>query len=149
MTWRVAKSLDVLLHQINDQYPGRDKSSDGSIGDASHQTRDSDHNPWIQDPDGSSVVSARDFTNDPAHGLSSQKLAEALVASRDARIKYVISNRQICSGTGQKQQAWAWRKYAGSNPHDHHCHLSVKEDKAHYDDTRPWLLNVAPPDNKV
>lgn len=31
MTWRVAKSLEVLLAQINAIAPNRDKSSDGSI----------------------------------------------------------------------------------------------------------------------
>ena len=34
MVWRVAKSLNVLLDQINAIAPNRDKSSDGSIGDA-------------------------------------------------------------------------------------------------------------------
>ena len=36
MTWRVAKSLDVLLGQINAKFPDRDKSSDGGIGDEAH-----------------------------------------------------------------------------------------------------------------
>mgnify|MGYP001562524195 CR=1 FL=1 len=67
MSWRVAKSLDVLLAQINALSPNRDKSSDGSIGDANHSARTSDHNP-----DDAGVVKARDFSNDPAHGIVSE-----------------------------------------------------------------------------
>lgn len=137
MAWRVAKSLNILLKQVNDLAPNRDRSSDGSIGDENHATRNSDHNPWVMD-NGIGVVTARDFTNDPAHGMPSQALAEALVASHDSRIKYIISNRQIASGTDQDHPAWVWRPYSGSNPHNHHCHISVKSDKAHYDSEEPW-----------
>jgi len=143
MSWRVAESLEQLLAQVNSLAPNRDKSSDGAIGDAEHASRSSDHNPWVKD--GSiGVVTARDFTNDPAHGMSSQKLADALAASRDGRIKYIISNRQIMSGAGQDHPAWLWRPYDGINPHDHHCHVSVKQDKAHYDSTQPWVIAMAP-----
>lgn len=142
MAWRVAKSLDQLLKQVNALVPGRDKSSDGSIGDERHQAESSsDHNPWVHDGV-MGVVTARDFTNDPAHGMNSRKLAEALLASKDPRIKYIISNREIASGSGQSQPAWVWRKYTGINPHDHHCHVSVKADKAHYDDEAPWTFNM-------
>ena len=140
MAWRMAKSLETLLAQINALAPGRDKSSDGGIGNAEHSARTSDHNP---DVDG--VVKARDFTNDPAHGMSSQALAEALVASRDPRIKYIISNRKICSGTQQGQPAWKWRDYTGVNPHNHHCHVSVKRDAAHYDSVVPWMFELGAP----
>ena len=137
MTWRMAKSLETLREQVNMLAPNRDKSSDGGIGNAEHSARLSDHNP---DDDG--VVKARDFTNDPAHGMDSQRLADALVASRDPRIKYVISNRKICSGTNQDKPAWVWRPYSGSNPHNHHCHVSVKRDAAHYDSTVPWVIDL-------
>jgi hypothetical protein len=142
MTWRVAKSLDQLLSQLNTMFPNRSKDSDGSIGDARHQAESSsDHNPWVHDgPDG--VVTARDFTNDPMHGLNSETIANALLASKDERIKYVISNKKIASGTGQGHEPWAWRPYTGSNAHNHHVHVSVKPDKAHYDDDRPWTLPV-------
>jgi hypothetical protein len=135
MTWRAAKSLDVLLKQVNAKWPGRDKSSDGTIGDEAHSARTSDHNP-----NDAGVVCARDITHDPAHGLDARKLAETLVASRDERIKYVISNAQICSGAGQNQPAWKWRPYSGINAHRHHVHISVKGDPAHYDNTAPWGL---------
>lgn len=135
MAWRMANSLDVLLTQINALSPNRSKASDGGIGNAEHSARTSDHNP---DDDG--VVKARDFTHDPAHGIDSEKLAEAIRLSRDSRVKYIISNRKICSGSGQDHPAWVWRPYTGANPHNHHCHISVKRDRPHYDSTTPWDL---------
>jgi hypothetical protein len=141
MSWRIAKSLDALLAQLNALYPHRDKSSDGSIGDLRHQHESSsDHNPHLTDSHGQPVVTARDFTNDPINGMPSQELAERLVASRDARIKYVISNKKIVSGTGQDHAPWVWRDYTGVNPHNHHVHLSVKSDEAHFDNIAPWDL---------
>lgn len=112
--------------------PNRDKSSDGTIGDAAHAASKSEHNP-----DANGIVRAMDISNDPAHGVDSQKLADALVASRDPRILYVISNRRICSSV---VSPWIWRSYNGSNPHNHHVHLSVVSDPAKYDDTKPWAL---------
>lgn len=139
MNWRVAKSLEVLRDQVNVAHPHRDKSSDGTIGDESHQTRDSDHNAWVRDGSGGpNVVSALDLTHDPAHGFDSYAFADMLLRKKDGRIKYVISNRRIASGTEQEHPAWVWRHYTGPSPHDHHVHISVKADKAHYDDTHPW-----------
>lgn len=80
MTDRRALSLTVLVEQVNALAPDRDKASDGWIGDASHQTTTSDHNPWIYDDETDTwVVSAQDITNDPASGMPSQGLADALV----------------------------------------------------------------------
>jgi hypothetical protein len=126
-SWRVAKSLDQLLAEINASAPNRSKVSDGSIGDEDHQSTSSDHNPhccgW--------VVTARDFTHDPNNGFDSYAYAEwqrqrcrgdiLLDGKREIRVKYIISNRRIASPT----QNWAWRTYTGSNPHDHHVHVSV------------------------
>jgi murein L,D-transpeptidase YcbB/YkuD len=71
----------------------------------------------------------------------SDRLAEILRERRDLRIKYVISNRRIYSGTNQKNPAWVWRPYAGKNPHTHHVHVSVKEDPIFFDDERLWELD--------
>lgn len=139
VAWRVARSLDTLLGQLNAAAPRRSKASDGSIGDAAHASRDSDHNPWY----GPGVVTARDYTHDPAGGLDCQWLAGALVASRDPRIKYVIYNRRICDSR-PGSNPWAWMPYSGTNPHTKHLHLSVM-DNASCDDTRGWSLSgVAP-----
>lgn len=145
MSWRLATSLDVLRKQVDRKWPKRNKSSDGTIGDAAHASRASDHNPWVQDG-AYGVVTAIDFTHDPKNGPDAGKLAESLRQSRDPRIKYLISNRRICSSTAVGGvPAWTWRPYSGSNPHDKHCHLSVKSEKKHYDSVSPWLA-VAPAD---
>lgn len=132
MTWRVAKSLLRLRDQVNIAFPDRSKDSDGTIGDERHSARESDHNP---DTDG--VVKAMDITHDPDNGCDSYKLAEELRASRDHRIKYIISDRKICSST---QSPWMWRPYRGSNPHDKHVHISVLPDRRHFDDESDWNL---------
>lgn len=134
---RVAYSLDTLLAQVNAKWPKRSIASDGALGDVRHQQGTSDHNP-----NRNGIVQARDITNDPAHGLISRQLAEALIASRDPRIKYIISNRQICAGS-DGPSPWLWRKYNGANPHEHHVHISVKDDPKYYDDKTPWKLDGA------
>lgn len=131
--WRVAYSLDVLLAQNNAYAPNRSKISDGSIGDAAHATRDSDHNPWVHIPPPPPVVTARDFTNDPAHGFDCHVFAASLVESRDPRIKYIIWFDRIWEGS--------WQPYHGVNNHEHHCHLSVKP-TAICDDRTPWNLSM-------
>src|SRR6516165_1943153 len=123
MRWRVAPSLLTLRDQVNRMAPDRDKSSDGTIGDERHQTTKSEHNP-----DANGVVRAMDITHDPAHGVDARKLAEALVASRDTRILYLISNAQIVSSV--------------VNPHRHHMHISVVPEPHRYDDIRPWDLSA-------
>lgn len=128
MAWRVAHSLDVLLGQLNALAPNRSKVSDGSIGDAAHSSRESDHNP-----DAQGIVRARDFTHDPAGGLDCHWLAAQLVASGDPRIKYVIWDRRIWQGS--------WQPYSGINPHTKHLHLSVVAGAA-ADTTTPWNLGT-------
>ena len=140
MAWRVAASLEHLLAQVNAQWPGRSKDSDGGIGNAEHASRGSDHNPWVKDGK-MGVVTARDFTHDPRSGMDSYVLAQALLDSRDPRIKYVISNHRIASGAAGPSP-WKWRKYTGANPHDHHCHVSVREEKKYYDDASDWTAVV-------
>lgn len=135
VTWRVARSLDVLLGQLNARAPNRNKASDGSIGDADHQNRSSDHNPWY----GPGIVTARDFTHDPGD-LDCQWLANTLTDHRDPRIKYIIWNRRIWN------PAVGWRAYTGANPHTSHLHLSVVASPA-CDSTAAWagISAAAPP----
>src|SRR6202008_771054 len=71
------------------------------------------------------------------HGLNARALAESLIASRDPRILYVISNAQINSSV---KEPWKWRPYSGTNAHRHHVHISVVPDPNLYDDVRPWAL---------
>ena len=138
-SWRLAKSLITLIDQVDAKFPIRDRSSDGSIGDARHQAEVSDHNP-----DREGVVRALDITHDPAHGVDTYMFAENLRLGRDPRIKYVISNRKICGDEGFAKRsgvpAWTWTAYHGTNPHNMHVHISVNANDVLADDTRPWVF---------
>lgn len=134
---RVAHSLDVLLAQLNEAFPNRSKASDGALGDAHHAASVSDHNP-----NDHGIVTARDFTNDPINGPGNAGLLAVLLASRDKRIKYIIADRKIYSGEAGPQP-WVGRPYNGSNAHEHHLHLSVRQQDEYYDDTSPWNLGGA------
>lgn len=140
MSWRLAKSLETLRKQINEAAPGRSKASDGTVGDAAHATRASDHNPWVKDG-GVGVVTALDVTHDPRSGVDCAAIAEALRLSDDWRVKYVIWNRRIWTPAKSAD----WRAYTGVNPHDKHIHVSVSSTKALYDDVRPWTWGAAKP----
>ena len=140
--WRVAKSLETLLSQINNLAPNRSTVSDGSIGDAAHATTDSDHNPHVKDGS-TGVVTARDFTHDPMTGADMERIMESLRKSKDPRIKYVIwNNRTFSSYSTSTHAPFTWRPYSGSNPHTKHAHVSVQPHKHLYDATRPWSLPV-------
>ncbi len=140
MSYRLAKSLETLRTQLNTLYPKRSKISDGWISDAAHQSRKSDHNPWIKDSRGVGVVTALDITfdNNPSdgEGVDCNKLAEVLWAERDPRIKYLIWNRRITD----KSSKSGWKPYHGANAHSHHMHISISSDPKHYDDAREWDL---------
>lgn len=130
--WRVAFSLQRLKEQINERWPNRSKVSDGTIGNAEHASRASDHNPYLR-VDGMGVVTAFDITHDPLNGPDGAVLAESLIT--DIRVKYLIFNRRIWKArTGQ------WHPYTGPNPHNHHVHVSVKSEVGFFDNRSNWPL---------
>lgn len=131
-TPRLVLSLVHLRDQVNAASQSRSKTSDGWIGDTSHQAHKSDHNP-----DENGLVYALDITNDPMHGVISHDIADALRLSKDARLQYVISNGMIAN---MDIQDGAWRKYNGPSPHDHHCHVSVRHPLSLADNVRDWKL---------
>jgi hypothetical protein len=143
LNWRPAASLLMLRDQINELANKRSTIDDGFIGDASHASRKSDHNPWIQD--GSThVVSAFDITHDPKGGCDGGHIAESLSQARDKRIKYLIWNRRIINSEPLgSSAAWSWRDYHGPNKHEHHIHVSVFPTKTLYDDRSIWTVAVA------
>jgi hypothetical protein len=142
--WRVAKSLLKLRDQWQAAHPGA--ANPGFIGDADHASRESDHNPWVDDPASSlNVVTAGDFYHQPALGADAYALADRLKAAKDPRVKYVISRRRIWSLARDSE---GWRPYNGSNPHTGHTHVSVSSTKSRYDDTRPWNIGATQPDEE-
>lgn len=133
--WHLAASLVALRTEINRRWPNRDKTSDGSIGDASHAARKSDHNP---DWNAGGVVRAIDVDKD---GINVQQLLDATIG--DDRVAYVIWNRHIYSRT----YGWREQDYTGSNPHDKHIHISIRHYTAAERDTSAWF-NAAQPDTE-
>jgi len=116
---RLSKALIQLREQADDAYPDRKRHSDGTIGDAKHSTRKSDHNP---DPD-SGYVRAIDLDADFNEQASTAAyIADQIriAAKSDKRISYVIFNHKIASA----RSLWKWRKYTGVNPHIKHIHVS-------------------------
>jgi hypothetical protein len=126
--YQIAPSVRAALQQATVRWPKRSRASDGTLGDAAHAARQSDHNP---DADG--VVHAFDLTHDPADGVDCETLATLLVQRRDKRVKYIIWNRRICNSN-----TWTWRAYGGKNPHTKHMHVSIHDTYAAETDESPW-----------
>ena len=114
----------TLRNQVNKRWPKRDKRSDGWIGDKAHAGRQSDHNP-----DSRGLVHALDIDADldPKDPGAAQRLANQIVAYAASgipganRIKYVVFNDQIASGT-YPTSMWKWR--GSGYGHMHHIHVS-------------------------
>jgi len=119
---KLCKAGQQLREQIDDDYPDRDRRSDGWIADARHIAKgNSDH---IPDPRGNGIVRALDIDADlNAHKEEAYALVEKIrkCAKRgDKRIKYIIFDGKIMSSTLN----WKRRKYRGPNPHKSHFHIS-------------------------
>jgi hypothetical protein len=119
---KLCKAGQQLREQFDDTYPDRDRRSDGWIGDLRHSARPSDHNP----DQSNGIVRAIDVDRD-VHKSSKPDLMPdiadqlRLAAKKgEKRISYIIFNGRIASS----RMGWRWRAYKGSNPHDHHCHIS-------------------------
>ena len=123
--WYVSPALVQLNKQINAAASTRRKGNDGTIGDAAHAARDSDHNPL---PSGE--VTANDWTHDPPR-FDAHKMARELVAKRDPRLKMAISLDEIWTAA---RSAEGWRPYNRGNPrrnkHIGHAHVSVWPDSS-------------------
>lgn len=119
----------TLRKQIDQTFPGRDKGADGWIASAEHRRRSpvSDHNP-----DANGWVHALDIDADliPWNPAASRKAAQHLVnelvqyaasgALGSHRIKYVVFNDRIASGTYAKTW-WQWR----GNGYGHFGHIHI------------------------
>ena len=120
MSWRLSKSAAQIREQLDDSYPERSRKSDGTIGDARHRNRKSDHNP-----DANGWVRAIDLTADLGVGLDEtadlvNQIRKYAKTAKKKRISYIIYNGRIASPILN----WKWRKYRGSNPHKSHFHIS-------------------------
>ena len=146
-SWILVPCLVSLRQEFNRLAPTRDKTSDGSIGDAAHAGEPSDHNPDetgrtpYSDADHINEVHAIDIDRDLRKpGWSMNKCLEIIItrhrAGHDNRLQNVIYNRRIWS------RSWGWtaRAFTGANAHTEHAHFSARYTTAQERDTRPWGL---------
>jgi hypothetical protein len=139
MAWRPAPSVRRGLEEANERWPRRSRASDGILGDASHATMTSDHNP-----DARGIVHAFDLTHDPDGGPDCGHLSEHLRTVRDRRVRYVIWNGRLFRGPWSdavlagRAKPWIWERYTGDNPHRSHMHVSVGYSASAENDTSPW-----------
>lgn len=127
--WRLAGSLAQLRAEADAAAPARSRVSDGTIGDAAHAARLSDHNP-----NAAGVVRALDLTNDPL--LNLPVVAERMRARAVPALLgggYVILNGRITA-----PDLSHWRAYTGPNPHVAQMHVSASTDPGRYDARAPW-----------
>lgn len=133
MAWVVVPCLEELREQLNAIAPGRDKTSDGGIGDTSHSASRSSHNPdrtgnpEYKDGDAADEVRARDFDVDlNTPGLTMLAVVRHLVeGARQGRfwwLRYVIFQGVIYSRN--TAVPWQARTYTGANSHHHHAHVN-------------------------
>ncbi|RJQ68159.1 peptidoglycan-binding protein [Pseudonocardiaceae bacterium YIM PH 21723] len=138
--WLLAPALETLRFQFNEQFPDRNKASDGAIGDDAHRNQGSasDHNPWVV-LDGQAWVTALDITHDPDNGVDMNRFTdEMLEATRNGgeyRLKYQIF-RALIMDTRPGQRPFEWTP---SFEHYGHAHFSVLDTRALLDD-QPWDL---------
>jgi len=120
----LCKAGQQLREQIDDSYPDRDRRSDGWIGDLSHASRPSDHNP---DPI-NGIVRAIDVDKDlntrPSTAAYLADQIRLCAKSGEKRIAYIIYSGKIASA----KKSWSWRTYDGINRHDHHIHISFTKE---------------------
>lgn len=132
MAWRLAKSLAKLQGELNDKYPKRTKP-DWTIGDESHRSRASDHNPNAQ-----GVVCAMDVRQGGINLADVAEHVRKLIGDHPA-VKYVIYDHKIAgTWTGGR-----WQAYTGPNAHETHVHVSVGtgrdgQSAGAYDSTQAW-----------
>lgn len=123
--WYEAPSLARFKTALNTRWPGRDHSSDGSIGDRAHATRTSDHNPDTS----TGVVRARDTDKDGVHVPT---VLAALFLH--PAVRYVIFNSKIYHVDSRFRP----KEYTGKNKHTGHIHASIQRTKAAENSKAGW-----------
>jgi hypothetical protein len=149
--WVLIPCLKALFAEFDHIAPGRDKASDGSIGDTAHQQETSDHNPDetgsvpIHDSDHVNEVHAIDVDNNLNESdLTMEKVVQFLLgrcrSGAEKRLRYIIYNRRIWSASS----GWVQKTYTGKSPHTEHAHLSASYNSNHEADTSSWRLEDIP-----
>jgi hypothetical protein len=118
---RATPAAIAVLRQATALRPKRKKASDGLLPSAAHlkSSPNSDHNTGY----------AVDLTHDPDNDIKCHEIYERL--KFDKRVKYLIFKGRIWSA--EKGD----REYTGSNKHNKHLHISIKDNCGN--DTSPWF----------
>jgi hypothetical protein len=111
----------AVLRQATALRPHRKKASDGLLPSAAHQLQNpnSDHNTGF----------GVDLTHDPEHGFDGHEVYEQL--KTDKRVKYLIFKGKIWDAEHGDH------RYTGPNQHEHHVHISIKDNYGNA--TAPWF----------
>lgn len=127
-----APALVVLRDEVNAEHPGRDKSSDGWLGDLRHNASGAPENGGSRhNPNRRGVVDARDIDNS---AIDVARLVAC--AMKHPSVRNIIYNRKIRSkGYGGLSRVYS---YNGVNPHDKHVHVDLELTTAAENDLRPW-----------
>jgi peptidoglycan hydrolase-like protein with peptidoglycan-binding domain len=141
-SWFLAPCLAQLRDEVDAAFPRRSKKSDGTIGDAAHSARTSQHNPNDMNDDvPNGAVTAIDITATNA----ALRAAVLKAAIGHPNCWYVINNEKIWSSTYD----WEEQEYTGTNPHTDHIHVSCKQTAKAVKSTRSWLGGTASSGNDV
>jgi hypothetical protein len=111
-----------LREQFDDSFPDRDRRSDGWVGDLRHSARPSDHNPDRETGIVRAIDVDRDVYKSGKPDLMPDIADQIRLAAKagEKRVSYIIFAGRIASS----RLGWRWRPYKGSNPHNHHLHVS-------------------------
>lgn len=142
--WVLAPSLVLYVEEVDRRFPGRDRTSDGSIGDQAHASRESDHNPYA------GFVHAVDLDEDVAPGIDLDRLWAYAIKAKDPRDRYLIYEGKIVKSYTDSagHKPWVPYPYTGPNSHSAHLHRSINRTSAARNDDRPWGIAAAFPTAK-
>ncbi len=149
--WELVPCLEQLRTELNQIAPKRDKTTDGTIGNAAHQKSVSDHNDDeigrvpIRDADSKHEVHAIDLDTDLREPNLTMEMVVQHTLSRcrtgkEKRLRYVIYNRRIWEASN----GWKQRKYIGDSPHTEHAHFSASYETKLEASIASWHLEDIP-----
>jgi len=145
---KLAKAAQSLLNQVNSKWPNRSKKHDGWVAGKIHWGTVSDHNPkdgWVYGLDIDADL-GETYENDPrtsAQVFSDELMRFAREGEDEGRIKYIVHNNRVASGT-ERTRFWSWKpgKYGALK----HIHISFTEEAK--DNGDAFKIPIFSPENQ-